>query len=96
MTKNEMATKTPSSSSKVSSNSKSSITNNNGGSDGSNLPNLPITAHKLNGHNYLLWSQFVMMFVSKKKGKNDYLIEVAMSPNKEDPKFKTGRQRIIW
>ena len=84
-----MVTKTPSSSSVVSSNSESSITGNNGGSDGSNLPNLPITGHKLklNGHNYLPWSQSVMMFVCG-KGKDDYLTGVSMSLDKEDPKFK--------
>ena len=87
MTKYGMATKTPSSSSEVNLNSESSITGNNGGSDGSNLPNLPITDHKLNGHNYLPWSQSVMMFVCG-KGKDDYLIGVVMSPNKEEPKFK--------
>ena len=50
MTKYGMATKTLSSSSEVSSNSESSITDNNEGSNGSNLPNLSITGHKLNGH----------------------------------------------
>lgn len=43
--------------------------NNYGGSDNSPLL---ITSHKLNGHNFQQWSQFVMMYMSG-KGKDDCL-----------------------
>ncbi|KAM7461081.1 hypothetical protein LguiA_029202 [Lonicera macranthoides] len=48
---------------------------------------LPITGHKLNGQNFLQWSQSVMMFICG-KGKDDYLTGAAVPPTKEDPKFK--------
>ena len=69
MTKYEMATERQRSISKVTSNNEVTVSNNNGGSYG-NL--LPITGHKLNMHNYLQWSQSVMMFICG-KGKDDHL-----------------------
>ncbi|KAL5540397.1 hypothetical protein UlMin_042420 [Ulmus minor] len=48
---------------------------------------LPITGHKLNGKNFLQWSQSVIMFICE-KGKDDYLTGVAVPHAKEDPKFK--------
>ncbi|KAL5739459.1 hypothetical protein ACOSQ2_028639 [Xanthoceras sorbifolium] len=87
MTKYGMAT--PSSSSDVTSNPQPTTSNNNGGgsSDNTHIPHLPITGHKLNGHNYLQWSQSVLMFICS-KGRDDYLTGVAKSPDKENPKFK--------
>ncbi|KAH9696724.1 reverse transcriptase Ty1/copia-type domain-containing protein [Citrus sinensis] len=46
-----------------------------------------ITSHKLNGHNYLQWSQSVMMFICG-KGKDDYLTSEAAMPEVSDPSFK--------
>ena len=37
-----------------------------------NNPSLQITTHKLNGQNFLQWSQSVKLYV-KGKGKTDYL-----------------------
>ena len=48
---------------------------------------LPIIGHKLNGQNFLQWSQSVMIFICG-KGKDDYLTGSASSPNKQDAKFK--------
>ena len=78
---------TPSSSSNINSESSTSNNNGGGGSDNSHIPHLPITSHKLNGHNYLQWSQSVMMFICG-KGKDEYLIGVAESPAKEEPTYK--------
>lgn len=41
---------------------------------------LPITGHKLNGNNYLQWSQSVLMFISG-KGKDEYLTGEKIAPN---------------
>ncbi|KAK9210972.1 hypothetical protein WN943_000345 [Citrus x changshan-huyou] len=46
-----------------------------------------ITSHKLNGHNYLQWSQSVMMFICG-KGKHDYLTGEEAMPEVSDPSFK--------
>ncbi|XP_058068722.1 uncharacterized protein LOC131218054 [Magnolia sinica] len=81
-----MARQTPSFS-EVTSHPETSAAGSNGGSDG-NL--LPITGHKPNGQNYLLWSQSVMMFICG-KGRDDYLTEVAAPPSKEDPKYRTWK-----
>ena len=48
---------------------------------------LPITSHKLAGHNYLQWSQSVMMYVCG-KGREDHLTGTAAPPNKNDPTYK--------
>ncbi|KAK2452382.1 putative mitochondrial protein [Trifolium repens] len=48
---------------------------------------LPITGHKLNGNNYLQWSQSVLMFVSG-KGKDEYLTGETVAPETGDPTFK--------
>jgi len=45
-----------------------------------------ITGHKLNGQNYLQWSQSIMMFICG-KGKDDYLTGVTSQPEEADPKF---------
>ena len=73
--------------SEVTSHPETSAIGSNGGSDG-NL--LPITGHKLNGQNYLQWSQSVMMFICR-KGRDDYLTGVAVPPSKEDPKYRTWK-----
>ena len=51
---------------------------------------LPVTGHKLNGNNFIQWSQSVMMFVCG-EGKDDYLTGAAKAPSKEDPKFKVWK-----
>jgi len=58
---------------------------NNLGAIDSNM--FTITEHKLNGHNYLQWSQSVMMFICR-KGNDDYLTGTMSKPGKEDPKFQ--------
>ena len=60
---------------------------NHGGTEGTSLL---ITGHKLNGHNFLQWSQFVMMFICG-KGKDDYLTGEVAIPEKNDPKFRTWK-----
>ena len=67
---------------------------NHGGTDSS--PVL-ITSHKLNGHNFLQWSQSVMMFICG-KGKDDYLTGEAVMPETSDPgfrKWKTENNMIM-
>lgn len=49
------------------------------------VPN--VIVHKLSGQNYVQWSQSVLMYV-RGKGKENYVIGVAIVPSKEDPKFK--------
>ncbi|KAL5840222.1 hypothetical protein ACOSQ4_012830 [Xanthoceras sorbifolium] len=65
------------------------ISGSTGGSD-SNSHHPLITGHKLNGHNYLQWSQSIMMFVCG-KGKDDHLTGTAVAPSKEDPTFRTWK-----
>ena len=80
------------SSSSISSTSESSTSINNGGSgngssEHSHPTHMSITSHKLNGHNYLPWSQSVMMFICG-KGKDDFITGVAESPGVESPTYK--------
>lgn len=70
--------------SKVASHHETSAAGSNGGSDG-NL--LLVTGHKLNGQDYLQWSQSVMMFICRKE-KDDYFTKVAAPPSKDDQKYK--------
>lgn len=73
------------STSKVTSNPEMApATNSHGGSKGTSLL---ITCHKLNGHNFLQWSQSVMMFICG-KGRDDYLTGEVTIPEKNDLKFK--------
>ena len=60
------------------------VTSSRGGTDNSSPL---ITRHKLNGQNYLQWSQSVMMFIGG-KGKDEYLIGEITIPKKNDPKFR--------
>ena len=46
-----------------------------------------ITGHKLNGHNYLQWSQSVLLFICG-KGKDEYLTGAAAMPETIDPDFR--------
>ncbi|RVW90308.1 hypothetical protein CK203_036736 [Vitis vinifera] len=87
MTKYGMATKRQSSTSEVTSNPGAVITRSNKGSIDSFLP---ITGHKLNGHNYLQWSQSMMMFICG-KSKDDHLTRAVTIPKKEDPTFKVWK-----
>ncbi|KAH9705132.1 Plant intracellular ras-group-related LRR protein 4 [Citrus sinensis] len=79
MTKYEMASSSTSvatSSDTTSQSRRNMETATHGGTDSSPIL---ITSHKLNDHNYLQWSQSVMMFICG-KGKDDYLTgEEAMS-----------------
>lgn len=71
----------------VTSHQNSIASNSSGMSDGSQIL---ITGHKLNGNNYLQWSQSVMMFLCG-KGKDDYLSGVAAPPKADDPKFRSWK-----
>ncbi|RVW33967.1 Retrovirus-related Pol polyprotein from transposon TNT 1-94 [Vitis vinifera] len=57
---------------------------NLGGSDSSPIL---ITGHKLNGHNYLQWSQSVLLFIYG-KGKDEYLTGEAVMPKTTEPGFR--------
>ena len=45
--------------------------------------NLSITSHKLNGNNFLQWSQSVKLFI-RGRGKFDYLTGTNARPTEED------------
>lgn len=48
---------------------------------------MPNTSHKLNGQNYIQWSQSVMMLLCG-RSKEDYVTGTAVAPKKTNPKFK--------
>ena len=83
-----MATERENSTSEVTSNQEIPVAGNIGGTDSSGV--LPITSHKLNGHNFLQWSQSVLMFV-RGKGKDDHLTGLSAAPAKEDSRYQTWR-----
>ena len=88
MTKYGMATERETSNpSRVATNTEASSSNHNRGTEGSFLS---VIGHKLNRHNYLQWSQSVMMFICG-RGKDKYLTSAAVQPKKEDPKYKTWK-----
>ena len=76
----------PSSSEMISS-PKVIITNQSGVTESSVQP---ITRHKLNGQNYLQWSQSIMLFICG-KGKDDYLTGAVTTPSTEDSKYKVWK-----
>lgn len=49
-----------------------------------------VTGHHLNGHNYLQWSQSVIMYVCG-KGNEEYLTDEIKVPKKDDPTYKTWK-----
>lgn len=49
-----------------------------------------VTGHHLNGHNYLQWSQSVLMNVCG-KGREEYLTDQIEVPKKDDPKYKSWK-----
>ena len=49
-----------------------------------------VTSHKFNGHNYLQWSQSVMMYIGG-KGKEEYLTGEIETPKPDDPKYKNWK-----
>ena len=62
-------------------------TNNQGAIDNNMFT---VTGHKLNGQNYLQWSQSVLMFIYG-KGKDDYLIGATTKPKEEDPTYRSWK-----
>ena len=64
------------------------ITSNDLG--GSDVSFFPIIGHKLNGNNYLQWSQFILMFIGD-KDKDDYLTGEIVQPKSDYPKFRTQK-----
>ncbi|XP_024024880.1 uncharacterized protein LOC112092581 [Morus notabilis] len=88
MAKYGMAADRGSSTSEFTSSQETPMAGINGGSDSSGV--LPITSHKLNGHNYLQWSQSVLMFV-RGKGNDDHLTGLSTSPGEKDPKYRSWR-----
>ncbi|RVX11271.1 Heat shock 70 kDa protein 17 [Vitis vinifera] len=83
MTKYGMASSQVSSVTSPESGGRSEIPNL-GGSDSSPIL---ITGHKLNGHNYLQWSQSVLLFICG-KGKDEYLTGEAAMPETTEPGFR--------
>lgn len=67
----------------------SASSNSSSTSSQTNLDQLSVhvTSHKLNGHNYLQWSQSVFMFISG-HNKDEYLTGVAKAPKNEDLTYK--------
>ncbi|RVW83230.1 hypothetical protein CK203_039628 [Vitis vinifera] len=51
-------------------------------------PTLQITIHKLNGRNFLQWSQSVKLFI-RGKGKLGYLTSANKAPNPKNPAYQT-------
>ena len=51
-------------------------------------PSLYITTHKLNGLNFLRWSQSVKLFIRGKR-KLRYLTSTTKAPKEDDPCFQT-------
>ncbi|KAK6129039.1 hypothetical protein DH2020_037219 [Rehmannia glutinosa] len=51
---------------------------------------IPMTSHKLTGHNYLQWSQSMMMSICG-RGREDYLTGAISQPSSTNPQFKTWR-----
>ncbi|RVW45092.1 Retrovirus-related Pol polyprotein from transposon TNT 1-94 [Vitis vinifera] len=56
---------------------------------------LPITAHKLNGQNYLQWSQSILMFIRGKE-KDDYITGASAAPETTASTYKKWIAEIIW
>ncbi|RVW34145.1 hypothetical protein CK203_092836 [Vitis vinifera] len=83
MTKYGMASSQVSSITSPESGGRSEIPNL-GGSDSSPIL---ITGHKLNDHNYLQWSQSVLLFICG-KGKDEYLTGEAAMPETTEPGFR--------
>ncbi|RVW40616.1 hypothetical protein CK203_079178 [Vitis vinifera] len=83
MTKYGMASSQVSSVTSPKSGGRSEIPNL-GGNDSSPIL---ITGHKLNGHNYLQWSQSVLLFICG-KGKDEYLTGEAVMPETTEPGFR--------
>ncbi|RVW85509.1 hypothetical protein CK203_044032 [Vitis vinifera] len=83
MTKYGMASSQVSSVTSPESGGRSEIPNL-GGNDSSPIL---ITGHKLNGHNYLQWSQSVLLFICD-KGKDEYLTGEAAMPETTEPGFR--------
>ena len=51
---------------------------------------VPITTHKLNGHNYLQWSQSMMMFISG-WSKDEYLTGAISEPETSSATYRIWR-----
>ena len=51
---------------------------------------IPITGHKLTGYNFNQWSHSVMIFVCG-KGKEEYLIRIAVQPEENSPNYHTWK-----
>ncbi|KAL5548964.1 hypothetical protein UlMin_004195 [Ulmus minor] len=49
-----------------------------------------IINHKLNGHNFLQWSQSVFMYICG-RGKDEYLIGEVLIPAATNPKYRTWK-----
>ncbi|PIN18143.1 hypothetical protein CDL12_09191 [Handroanthus impetiginosus] len=61
-----------------------------GNLDGPENVQIPITGHKLNGNNYVQWSQSVKMFICG-RGKDEYLTNEIVPPKPDDPKYRTWK-----
>ncbi|KAK0583640.1 hypothetical protein LWI29_000780 [Acer saccharum] len=83
----ESSIETPKSSS---SNVKTVMFNNNGG-DLTNYSSTPITIYKLNGQNYIQWSQSFMFHVRSKE-KEDYLTGHITKPDEKDAGYRNWKR----
>ena len=81
-----MASKTSISSSDVTSRSESDFSAPIISDSSSN----PVTSHKLQGHNFLQWSQTVFMFICG-RGKDGHLTGEITAPEPTDPKHRAWR-----
>ena len=84
MVKTAMTSEGPASSLKVISDSTVVNSGGNGGSENS----VHHKVHKLNGKNYLQWSQSVMMYICG-RDKDDYITGVKTTQAKNDASYKT-------
>ncbi|KAK0575868.1 hypothetical protein LWI29_008433 [Acer saccharum] len=75
---------------KSSSNVETVMFNNNGG-DLTNYSSTPITIYKLNGRNYIQWSQSFMFHVHSKE-KEDYLTGHITKPDEKDVGYRIWKR----
>ncbi|KAL3530599.1 hypothetical protein ACH5RR_009921 [Cinchona calisaya] len=61
-----------------------------GNLEGTEGVQIPITNHKLNGNNYLQWSQSIKMFMCG-RGKDEYLTGEIVPPKADDPNYRAWK-----
>ena len=56
---------------------------------------IQITTIRLNGENFLRWSQSVRMYI-RGRGKMGYLTGEKKAPEEDDPDYATWMLKILW